>query len=135
MKRKNLYSNISQNLENKNSIQIKYNILENIMLQNFNEDTIYYLEGVSPEEACTSEVHLANFKDLEVTEDVTLGGIIEALQRKGVTPTMNEVYERFPLETQLYDIYDLDFFDYDLFDNVVLAGGYILNNSIEIVSM
>ena len=133
MKRKKLYSNI--NLENKNSIQIKYNILENIMLQNFNEDTIYYLEGVDPEEACTSPEHLADFKDLEVTEDVTLGGIIEALQRKGVNPTMNEVYERFPLETKLYDIYDLDFFDYNLFDNVILAGGYILNNSIEIVSM
>ena len=131
MKRKNLYSN--KNLENKNSIQIKH--LENIMLQNFNENTIYYLEGVDPEEACTSEVHLANFRDLEVTEEVTLGGVIEALQRKGVNPTMNDVYERFPLETQLYDIYDLDFFEYDLFDNVILAGGYILNNSIEIVSM
>ena len=135
MKRKNLYSNISKNLENKNSIQIKYNILENIMLQNFNENTIYYLEGVDPEEACTSEVHLANFRDLEVTEDVTLGGVIEALQRKGVNPTMNEVYERFPLETQLYDIYDLDFFEYDLFDNVILAGGYILNNAIDIVTI
>ena len=133
MKRKNLYSN--KNLENKNSIQIKYNILENIMLQNFNEDTIYYLEGVSPEEACTSEVHLANFKDLEVTEDVTLGGIIEALQRKGVTPTMNEVYERFPLETSLYNIYDLAFFEYNLFTNVALAGGFILNNAIETVEM
>ena len=133
MKRKKLYSN--KNLENKNSIQIKYNILENIMLENFKEGNIYYLEGVDPEEACTSEEHFANFRDLEVTEHVTLGGIIEALKRKGVNPTMNDVYERFPLETQLYDIYDLDFFEYDLFDNVILAGGYILNNSIEIVSM
>ena len=131
MKRKNLYSN--KNLENKNSIQIKH--LENIMLQNFNENTIYYLEGVDPEEACTSEVHLANFRDLEVTEEVTLGGVIEALQRKGVNPTMNDVYERFPLETQLYDIYDLDFFEYDLFDNVILAGGFILNNAIDVVTI
>ena len=131
MKRKNLYSN--KNLENKNSIQIKH--LENTMLQNFNENTIYYLEGVDPEEACTSEEHLANFRDLEVTEDVTLGGVIEALKRKGVNPTMNDVYERFPLETQLYDIYDLDFFEYDLFDNVILAGGFILNNAIDVVTI
>ena len=131
MKRKNLYSN--KNLENKNSIQIKH--LENTMLQNFNENTIYYLEGIDPEEACTSEEHLANFRDLEVTEDVTLGGVIEALQRKGVNPTMNDVYERFPLETQLYDIYDLDFFEYDLFDNVILAGGFILNNAIDVVTI
>ena len=131
MKRKNLYSN--KNLENKNSIQIKH--LENTMLQNFNENTIYYLEGIDPEEACTSEEHLANFRDLEVTEDVTLGGVIEALKRKGVNPTMNDVYERFPLETQLYDIYDLDFFEYDLFDNVILAGGFILNNAIDVVTI
>ena len=129
MKRKNLYSNIS---ENKKFYSNTITLGDNTM---FKEDNLYYLEGVASEDSCTSLDNVQKFRDLKVNEESTLLSIITSLEAQGINPIVNEEYENLPLDTTWLEIINIDSFDYDLFTNVVIIEGICLNNSLETLSM
>ena len=129
MKRKNLYSNIS---ENKKFYSNTITLGDNTM---FKEDNLYYLEGIAPEDSCTSLDNVQKFGDLKVNEESTLLSIITSLEAQGINPIVNEEYENLPLDTTWLEIVNIGSFDYDLFTNVVIIEGICLNNSLETLSM
>lgn len=129
MKRKNLYSNIS---ENKKFYSNTITLGDNTM---FKEDNLYYLEGVASEDSCASFDNVQKFRDLKVNEESTLLSIITSLEAQGINPIVNEEYQNLPLDTTWLEIINIDCFDYDLFTNVVIIEGICLNNSLETLSM
>ena len=132
MKRKNL-------LLNKISSKILFSnkILLGDTMVTLNSTNTYFFDlekhNVDPITATVSTHHRHNWQDMGNIDDLTIAEVIIELQERGLDPIISEQYEDREeiLNMKYLDVTNLDEYDWDIFHNIALSWGYMLNNEWE----
>jgi hypothetical protein len=136
MKRKNYITKNYKNLENKIFFLNNNTTLGDTMVT-LNSTNTYFFDlekhNVDPITATVSTHHRHNWEDMGNIDDLTIAEVIIELQERGLDPIISEQYEDREeiLNMKYLDVTNLDEYDWDLFHNIALSWGYLLNNEWE----